>query len=141
MKKSIVLTAFIATFSCLNAQETDRIATAKVSNTSGDSLFTKVDVMPQFPGGETALTRYVASNYHYPSVAKKDRLEGTLYLSFIVEKDGSLSNEKIIRGIKGGEAYNSEGLRVIKSMPDWIPGTLKGEKVRVQFILPIRVTY
>ena len=72
----------------------------------------------------------------YPAAALEKGIEGTVYIAFIVEKDGSITNAKVIKGI--GKPCDMEALRVIRAMPKWIPGTQKGNPVRVQFNMPIK---
>jgi TonB family protein len=103
---------------------------------AGDQIFTVVENMPQFPGGEDARVKYMAKNLLYPESAIKNQTEGTVYVSFVVEKDGSVNEVKILRGV-GGE-IDSEAFRVVKNMPKWSPGLQNGQAVRVQFTLPVK---
>ena len=100
-----------------------------------DSVFQIVDQMPEFPGGMEAMMKFVASNVKYPEAAKDKNIEGRVFVSFVVEKDGSVSNVKVLRGIGGG--CDEEAVRVISSMPKWKPGMHKGEPVRVSYQIPI----
>jgi protein TonB len=101
-------------------------------------IFTVVEEQPQFPGGEEALAKFLKESIKYPEEAKSLNISGIVYLTFIVEEDGSISNLHIIRGIGGG--CDEEALRVVKSMASWIPGKQRGVPVRVQFNLPVRFT-
>ena len=94
------------------------------------------DVMPEFPGGEDSLYAYIARNIVYHEAAKKEKIEGQVYVSFIVEKDGQLTGVKFLRDIGGG--CGEEAVRVVKSMPKWKPGTQRGKPVRVQYHIPLR---
>jgi protein TonB len=108
-------------------------------NTTGETdapVLTIVEKMPIFPGGEEELYKYVASSVVYPTAAKESGITGTVIVTFIVEKDGSVTNVKILKGIGGG--CDEEALRVVKAMPKWSPGKQDGKPVRVQFNLPIR---
>ena len=105
---------------------------------SGEEVFTVVENMPQFPGGEEARIKYMMENLKYPEAAKKEGLQGTVYVSFVIGKDGQIADAKILRGI--GKACDAEALRVVSEMPKWIPGTQKGQAVRVQFNMPIKFT-
>lgn len=100
-----------------------------------DGVFVNVDEMPSFPGGEDSLRKYINKNLHYPSRAKKKRLEGTVNVSFIVNIDGSILNINVLQGIGGG--CNEETVRLIKSMPKWIPGKQSGMTVKVKINLPV----
>lgn len=98
-------------------------------------VYTVVENMPQFPGGDAARTQFMINNIKYPPAAKEKGLQGTVYVSFVVEKDGSISNTKVLKGI--GTPCDEEAIRVIQKMPKWVPGTQKGKNVRVQFTMPI----
>jgi len=91
--------------------------------------------MPQFPGGEKARIKYLDENIVYPIEARRKGIQGKVFVTFIVERDGSVSNVRLLRGIGGG--CNEEAIRVIENMPKWIPGIQKGKPVRVQFNIPI----
>lgn len=101
-----------------------------------DELFTVVEQMPKFPGGDDARAKYMQSNIKYPEDARKAGIQGTTYVSFIVEKDGSISGAKVLRGFD--KACDEVALNVIKNMPKWEPGVQRGQPVRVQFNMPIK---
>jgi TonB family protein len=94
-----------------------------------------VEQMPEFPGGETALNAYIAANVKYPLIALDNGIQGTVYVSFIITKTGKVSAVKIKRGVDS--SLDKEAMRVIKSMPSWIPGKQNGEAVDVSYELPI----
>mgnify|MGYP000874302889 FL=1 len=100
--------------------------------------YISAEVMPTFPGGEEALIRYLISSIKYPSQAREANIQGIVYVDFIVEKDGSISNVSIRRGIGGG--CDEEAVRVVKNMPSWSPGYQRTQPVRVQFNVPIKFT-
>ena len=100
-----------------------------------DQVFQVVEVNPEFPGGMEALTKYLSENIKYPEQAKKDKTQGKVYISFVVEKDGSVADAKVLRGIGGG--CDEEALRVVNAMPKWTPGKQRNTPVRVQFNLPV----
>lgn len=91
---------------------------------------------PNFPGGDSARIAFIKNNLRYPDTAKMYYVEGTVYTSFIVEKDGSLSGFRILRGI--GWGCDEEAIRVLKLMPKWTPATRRGKPTRVQMNMPIR---
>ena len=99
-------------------------------------IYTVVEEMPEFKGGTQELYNYLGSNIKYPEVAKKEGISGRVFVQFVVEKDGSINNVKVLRGIGGG--CDEEAMRVVKSMPNWKPGKQKGEEVRVVYNLPIK---
>ena len=100
-----------------------------------DQVFQVVEVDPEFPGGMEALIKYLSENIKYPEQAKKDKIQGRVYISFVVEKDGSVADAKVLRGIGGG--CDEEALRVVNAMPKWTPGKQRNTPVRVQFNLPV----
>jgi len=98
-------------------------------------IFQIVEEMPAFPGGEKALLEYVAKNIKYPQIARETGIQGRVFVGFVVEPDGSVSNVKILRGIGGG--CDEEAMRVIKSLPKWKPGKQRGKAVRVSYQIPV----
>ena len=94
-----------------------------------------VEQMPEFPNGEEAMMQYIAEQVKYPAEAKKAGAYGRVFIGFIVEPDGSLSDFKVLRGI--GYGCDEEALRVVKSMPKWQPGMHRGKAVRVQYLVPV----
>ncbi|OOQ58510.1 M56 family metallopeptidase [Mucilaginibacter pedocola] len=98
-------------------------------------VYMKVDKMPQFGKDESAFGRYIGKNVRYPAIAREHNVQGRVILTFVVEKDGSLSDVKVLRGI--GSGCDEEAVRVIKASPKWTPGTQGGKKVRTQFSVPV----
>lgn len=94
-----------------------------------------VDTAPEFTGGQAALGKFVAQNLKYPIAARENNVQGRVYISFVVEKNGSLSDLKVIKGI--GSGCDDEALRVIKNSPAWKPGLVDGKPVRTAYVLPI----
>jgi TonB family protein len=107
----------------------------EVENSDMVDVYMIVEQMPKFPGGDEALMQYVADHVKYPEEAKKAGRQGKVFVQFIVEPDGSLSNFKVLRGI--GYGCDEEALRVVKSMPKWKPGMHRGKAVRVQYLVPV----
>lgn len=97
-------------------------------------IFTVVEEMPSFPGGEEKLMEYLRK-IKYPAIARENGITGRVYVTFIVDVDGKIKDPKVLRGIGGG--CDEEALRVVKSMPDWKPGRQNGRNVTVQFNLPV----
>lgn len=98
-------------------------------------IFKIVEEMPAFPGGEAKLMEYVAKNVKYPQIARETGVQGRVYVNFVVEPDGSVSNVSVLRGIGGG--CDEEAIRVVKNMPKWKPGKQRGKAVRVSYMLPV----
>lgn len=104
------------------------------SKTDGET-FQIVDQMPEFPGGEKALLNFIAENIVYPQSAKDKNISGRVFLSFVIDKDGSVTDVKVMRGID--KECDAEAMRVVKAMPKWKPGMNEGKPVRVSYMLPI----
>lgn len=100
-----------------------------------EEIFTIVEKMPAFPGGIEALFQYLGQNIEYPAMAKDARIEGKVYITFVVNAKGEIDNVVVLRGIGGG--CDEEAVRVIKSMPAWEPGRQRGKPVKVQYNLPV----
>ncbi|NOR88111.1 MAG: TonB family protein [Bacteroidales bacterium] len=103
-----------------------------------EQIFLVVEEMPSFPGGEQEMYRYIGKNIDYPRMAKESGISGRVFVTFVVEKNGSVTDVKILRGIGGG--CDEEAVRVIKSMPTWKAGKQRGKPVRVQYRMPIKFT-
>lgn len=103
-----------------------------------DSIFFLVETMPQFPGGDNGLYQYLKKNVVYPALAKVRKIQGRVYVEFIVERDGSVSHVKVTRGIGGG--CDEEAARVVAQMPKWTSGKMKDNSVRVHYSLPVKFT-
>ncbi len=99
-------------------------------------IFLAVEDPPRFPGGEAARHTFIQENTRYPKTANEKNIQGTVYVTFVVEPNGSLSGIKVLRGIGGG--CDEEAIRVVNSMPKWLPGKQKGQAVRVQINMPIK---
>ncbi len=102
------------------------------------TIFTVVESMPEFKGGMAKLYSYLGNNIKYPVMAKESGIQGKVYVTFVVERDGSITDVKVLRGIGGG--CDEEAIRVVASMPRWTPGKQRGKPVRVQYNLPVRFT-
>lgn len=100
-----------------------------------DEVFQNVEVLPGFPGGLEAFGKFLGSNLRYPAYARKNNIQGRVFLSFVVEKDGALTNIQVARGIGGG--CDEEAVRVISISPKWTPGIQNGKAVRTSFTIPI----
>ncbi len=101
-----------------------------------DKIFIIVEQSAVFPGGEANLFKFLSENITYPKLARESGIQGMVYVTFVVEKDGSITDVKILRGIGGG--CDEEAIRVVKKMPKWSPGKQRGKPVRSQFRLPVK---
>jgi TonB family protein len=105
------------------------------SNENDDQIYNIVQKHPEFPGGQKALYEYLKTNLVYPKAVQDSRIQGRVILSFVVEKDGSITNVKVIRGVL--PTLDAEAIRVVSMMPKWKPGTQMGDTVRTKFTLPV----
>jgi len=112
-------------------------AQAQTTN-PGEDVLTIAERMPAFPGGNEAMASFIQKGVQYPVIEKEYGISGTVYVTFVVEKDGSLSGIRCLRGVNAGPGLNKEAMRIISTMPNWTPGTQNGRPVRVQFNLPIK---
>jgi len=100
-----------------------------------NKIFDVVEQMPAFPGGDAALMKYLRDNIHYPTVAAENGVQGRVVVGFVVEKDGSVTDVNIMKG--QDPSLDKEAMRVVKSMPKWIPGKQNGTTVRVKYQVPV----
>ena len=103
--------------------------------TKEEQVFVVVEEMPEFPGGELALRKYIAKAIIYPTIAQENGIQGKVFVNFVVNKDGSVSNAKIARGVD--PSIDQEALRVVSTLPKWKPGKQRGVPVRVSYTVPI----
>jgi TonB family protein len=106
---------------------------------NGEEVFTIVENQPEYTGGDEARVKFLQANIKYPEDALKAGIHGTVFVTFVVEKDGKITHVKVLRGI--GKSCDEEAYRVVKMMPNWIPGKMKGKNVAVQYTLPIKFTF
>ena len=130
MKKLFTLLLFTAAVSMAYAQQP-----ASNNNTDDDVIFSVVENEPEYPGGEKALYNYIIKTVKYPKSALDKGIEGTVIVEFVVEKDGSLSHIKVLRGVH--PALDSEAVSIVRQMPKWEPGKQRGKSVRSVYRVPI----
>jgi TonB family protein len=129
VKDSITNVATIGTGSSLQDSKPAYVQPDKVK------IYTVVTKIPMFPGGDNELTTYIGHNLKYPLKAQLDGIQGRIIIRFVVTKFGKVEQAQVIRGLE--PSMDQEGLRVINTLPDWIPGELNGERVSVYYTLPI----
>ena len=103
-----------------------------------EEFFMVVENMPEFPGGDLGLMKFIQKNVRYPAIAKEYNITGKVYVSFIVDKQGSVTNVKIVRGVD--KNLDAEAIRVVSLLPKYKPGKQRGKAVRVMFTIPINFT-
>lgn len=116
-------------------EEFTKVEVEQEEEVEEEEIFLVVEEDAEFPGGLEALSKYLAENIKYPQLAKENNITGRVFVSFVVEKNGSVGNIKILRDIGGG--CGAEAVRVVKAMPKWKPGKQRGKPVRSQFNLPV----
>lgn len=110
----------------------------KVTEEDVNKIFTSVEKVPEFPGGIEKFYAYLSKNVRYPAVARENNTQGRVIVQFVCERDGSLTDIKVVRGI--GDGCDEEAIRVLKASPHWTPGIQNGRPVRVQYSVPISFT-
>ncbi|MDL2254832.1 energy transducer TonB [Bacteroidales bacterium OttesenSCG-928-J16] len=112
--------------------------TVEAEEIQEEEIFTIVEKEPSYPGGDKSRLEFLQKNTKYPQMAREAGIQGTVYVSFVVERDGSITQVKILRGIGGG--CDEEAIRVTQLMPKWSPGEQRGRAVRTNFRMPIKFT-
>ena len=109
---------------------------APVEEEEEEVVFVVVESMPEFPGGQQALFKYLSENIKYPVIAQENGIQGRVICQFVVNKDGSIVDVEVVRS-GGDPSLDKEAIRVIKSMPKWKPGKQRGKPVRVKYTVPV----
>lgn len=109
---------------------------APVEEEEEEVVFVVVETMPEFPGGQQALFKYLSENVKYPVIAQENGIQGRVICQFVVNKDGAIVDVEVVRS-GGDPSLDKEAVRVIKSMPKWNPGKQRGKAVRVKYTVPV----
>ena len=116
------------------------VNTIKVKSKEDTNLvFDVVEKMPEFPGGQVEMMKFLSKNINYPSVALEQGMQGRVYVQFVIWKDGSVREVKVLRGV--GSPLDNEAIRVIKMMPNWGPGIQRGVAINARYTLPIKFKF
>jgi len=129
MKKFIIM-ALMAVFGLTTVSAQKTIVAKK-----NQKVFDIVEQMPEYPGGQAALFEFISKNVKYPDDAVKKKVEGKVFVTFVVDTDGKITDVSLMR--KVFPSLDAEAVRVISAMPNWIPGKQKGQVVRVKYTVPI----
>lgn len=135
MKKLFIALMLIGVAAAACAQSDAKASTKANDATAEEEVFLFVEQEAEFPGGLDALSKYLSANLTYPQEARDANVEGKVIVQFVIEKNGKVSNIKVLRDI--GSGCGEEAVRVIKGMPRWKPGQQRGKPVRCQFTLPV----
>lgn len=130
MKKTLFLTLISLMLICLHQDAKAQASSDEIYN------FVSLENPPKYPGGIAAFYKFMINNLKYPALAKEKNIQGNVHVSFVVEKDGSLSDVKTVRSL--GYGTDEEAIRVIKLAGNWNPGTADGKPVRVRYNIPVR---
>jgi len=135
MKKLLLILVLFIPF--LSFSQTASIVKDDKLESSADSLFNYpfIEVVPEFRGGRQSWTQFIAGNMHYPLEAFRQNVSGKVILQFIIEKNGNLSNLKVLKGL--GAGCDEEAIRVVRLSQPWTPGQQNGKAVRVSYIMPL----
>lgn len=140
--RQLILVAIcaVATLQCFAQSTITELKIVKAQEAAAtekakETVFTNPETMPKFPGGDAAMFQWIASHIKYPEAAAEEYIQGRVLVSFVVEKDGSVSSPKIVRGKH--PLLDKEALRLVNSMPKFIPGTMEGKPIRCTYNLPI----
>lgn len=112
------------------------VATENEVTEEEDTPFVIVEQMPDFPGGQSQLVKYIAEHVRYPAVAQENGIQGTVFVSFVVDRNGKVTRVVVSRGVDA--ALDKEAMRVVSTMPDWSPGRQGGRAVSVSYTVPIK---
>ena len=139
MKRKILIAALVLLGLFSYGQNKKTLADSLYHHDNGEKIYlkTEIDSVPKYPNGDNEIFNFMAKNIVYPQDAKENEIHGTVYLSFVVEKNGSISDVIIIKGVN--ESLDKEALRVGKILPNgWTPALKNGQVVRFQYILPVK---
>ena len=129
MKKFIIM-ALMAVFGLTTVSAQKTVVAKKKKK-----VFDVVEQMPEYPGGQAALFEYLSKNIKYPADNEKKKVEGKVFVTFVVDSDGKITDVSLLK--KVFPSLDAEAIRVISAMPNWIPGRQKGQAVRVKYTVPI----
>ena len=137
MKKVWMVMVLVGLLTCRTATAQETIIPYRPGFGPVDEgkVYDVVEQMPSFPGGPAAMMEFISRSIVYPVSALKQELQGRVIVSFIVERDGRLSNAKVVKSV--APDLDKEALRIVKKMPRWIPGQQNGRKVKVKYTVPI----
>ncbi len=131
--KRLILLSLMASFGFSTALAQKTVVSQKVQRVE---VFMVVENMPEYPGGNEAMFAFFAKNMKYPADAQKNKVQGRVIVTFIVDKDGAITDVQVVK--PAYPSLDAEAVRLVKMMPKWKPGTQRGVPVRVKFTLPVQ---
>ena len=141
MKRIFIIAFLMLSVSCFAQDTKGTIKVKKVDTAISEIVLVETinpESMPSYPGGDVAMSSYLAKSIKYPQLEKEMGIQGTVYVSFVVMEDGSIEDIKLLRGVKDGSGLDNEALRVVKMMPKWISGQKNEKPVKVRYTMPIK---
>lgn len=133
--KYLLIGALMIVFSNATMAQTNSGDSAHKIESDSERIYDIVEQMPSFPGGNQALYQYISSHIKYPAILAEAGTQGRVIVTFVVEPDGSLTNVKVSKSVDA--ALDKEALRLVSSMPRWIPGKQNGKAIRVKYSVPV----
>ncbi len=133
MKKFLIVILLLTSTACFAQTKIPMNNIQKTDSVNG--VYDTVDQMPKFTGGDIALHNFITKHLRYPKAAKKKGIEGKVYVTFVVNEDGTIYNPILVNEI--GNGFGEEAVRLVNSMPKWIPGKKNGKSVKVRCFLPV----
>jgi len=134
MQKTL-LALLTGLFTVLSSSAQERTTLAGAGPTE-EPIFQVVEDMPEFPGGSAGMSQFLAGTLHYPQEARQAHVQGVVFVGFVVNRQGAVTDVMVLKGI--GHGCDEEAARVVKLMPSWKPGRQKGKRVSVRYSLPIK---
>jgi protein TonB len=136
MKKTLILFSLLLAGAAVNFSFAQTGTPASTEPAKANPALTKAEIMPAFPGGEEKLYKFLSDNIQYPKEALDNKKEGTVYVAFVVSETGKISDVHMVKRMAYG--MDHEAMRVVRMMPDWVPGKQDGKAVAVQYTLPVK---
>ncbi len=133
---SVLLLALPASF----LAQSKKAKTDSIIRNTNEKIYTQVQELPEFPGGNNALAKFVSEHIDYPESEKKDNIKGTVVVTFVIDRWGKVRSPKVKEDIPGHPAFGKEAVRVVKLLPDWKPARHMGRNVACEFTLPVQFT-
>lgn len=133
--KDELINELVVTTTEMNSTDGIELVELPVEIRDPEETFTIVEEMPEFPGGDAALMRYLAKSVRYPVIAEQNNIQGRVYIQFVINTNGEVTNAIVLRGVD--PSLDKEAIRVVENMPNWKPGKQRNKPVRVSFTVPI----
>ena len=138
MKKIFSLAFLMFSVFCFGQDTKGTIKVKKVDTAKSEIVLVDPEIPPSFPGGEMAMKDFIYKNVKYPTIEAEAGVQGTVWVTFDVEEDGSITDVKILRGVSGGPGCDKEAIRVIKMMPKWTPAKMNEKPLKKTMKVPIK---